>query len=89
MLYIYLVFVKKFISANTLLKQFIDDKSGECCRLSFPDSLYVLSQVSARELHKQRSDLTCKCYAYRALDLSVKTASLMAEISFWRLYCAE
>lgn len=46
---LYLVFVEKFISANVLLKQFIDDKSEECCRLSFLDLLSrirVIANVS-------------------------------------------
>lgn len=48
---LYLVFVEKFISANMLLKQFIDDKSEKCCRLSFLDLLLrirVIANVSER-----------------------------------------
>jgi len=55
---LYLVFVEKFISANTLLKQFIGDKSVVICHFLIYSRALVLSQVSARELHKQRSDLT-------------------------------
>lgn len=58
---LYLVFVEKFISANTLLKQFIDDKSEECCRLSFLDlfsRIRVIANVSERIAQTTCSDLT-------------------------------
>jgi len=69
----------------------INRRSVVVCQFSIYSRKFMLSQVSARGLHKQRSDLTwfnIKHYAYRAFNLSVKKSIIDGSVSFFIMFVA-
>lgn len=88
---LYLVFVKKFISANMLLKQFIDNKSEKRCRLSFLDLFSrtrVIASVSER-IAQTTFWFNIKRYVYHVFNLSIKKKHQRQKFFFLYMYCVE